>query len=62
MGEVGKNLTNIAMALISVSLITLLVGNAQGTATVVKSVTSGFGGLLGVVTLQNQYGNPLGGA
>ena len=59
MGEIGKNITNIAMALISVSLITLLVSQSKGTATVIKAATDGFGGLLGIVTMQNNFGNPL---
>lgn len=59
MGELGKNMTAIAMALVSVSLVALLVGHAQGTATVVKAVTGGFNGLLQTVTLQNQFGNGL---
>lgn len=54
-----KDLTAIAMALISVSVLTLLIGHPDSTATVVKSVTGGFGGLLKTVTLQNNFGNGL---
>lgn len=54
-----SDLTKIAMALISVSVLTLLVGHPQGAATVIGAATSGFGGLLNTVTLQNQYGNAL---
>lgn len=56
----GRDLTEIATALIGVALIALLIGNAGGTKTVIDSATSGFNGLLRTVTLQNGYSNAWG--
>ena len=55
----GRELTEIAALLIGVSVITLLVGHAQGTVSIINAGTSGFNGLLRTVTLQNGYSNPL---
>lgn len=49
----GKDLTEIAMALIGVATIALLVGHSKDTARVIEAGTSGFNGLLRTVTLQN---------
>lgn len=57
MGEMGKDITHIAFALIGVATIALIVSHAQDTVTVAKGVGGTFAGLLGVVTLQNQYSN-----
>ena len=57
----GRDLTEIAMALIGVSVIALLVGHSSDTVKVINSGTSGFAGLLRTVTLQNNYANPMGG-
>lgn len=56
----GRELTEIATALIGVALIALLVGHASGTKTIIDSATSGFNGLLRTVTLQNGYSNAWG--
>jgi len=55
MGEIGRNATSIAMALISVSMIALLIGHSKGTAEVAGSVLEGFNGLLKTVSLQNNF-------
>lgn len=57
----GRDLTEIASALIGVALIALLVGHSKDTVSIINAGTSGFGGLLRTVTLQNNYGNPFGG-
>lgn len=54
----GRDLTEIAGALIGVAIIGLLVTNASGTAKVVESVSSGFSGVLNTATFQgNKFGN-----
>lgn len=53
---IGKNLTQIAVALIGVALIALLVGHASQTAGLISAGTSGFNSLLQTVTLQNPFG------
>jgi len=57
----GRDLTEIAMALIGVSIIALLVGRSGDTVKVINAGTSGFAGLLRTVTLQNNYSNPMAG-
>jgi hypothetical protein len=58
MTGVGKDLTEIASLFIGIALIGMLVVHSSGTAEVVKSVGQSFGGVLGIATFQNQYGNP----
>lgn len=53
----ARNLTEIAAMLISVSILTLLVSQYQGTTEIIKTTGKTFAGLLSVVTLQNNYGN-----
>ena len=53
----GRDVTEIASALIGVALVALLVSNSKGAAEIINATTSGFGGLLRTVTLQNGYGN-----
>lgn len=55
---IGRNLTEIAGMLIGVALVALLVSQSQGTTAIIKATGQTFAGLLGVVTLQNNYGNP----
>jgi hypothetical protein len=55
----GRELTEIASLLIGVSVITLLVGHASGTVSIINAGTKGFNGLLKTVTLQNGFTNPL---
>jgi hypothetical protein len=55
--DFGADLTHIAIFLASISLVTLLLKNPQGTVQVINSVTSGYNGLLQTLTLQNNYGN-----
>lgn len=57
----GRDLTEIAGLLIGVALVALLVGRSSDTVKIIQAGTSGFGGLLKIVTLQNGYGNPLSG-
>jgi len=52
----GQGLLEIAMALIGVSIIALLVGNASKTTQVISQAGNTFGDLLRVVTLQNSGG------
>ncbi len=47
-----RDLTEIASLLIGVALVALLVSQSQGTARVIQAATTGFGNLLGIVTLQ----------
>lgn len=60
MGEMGKDLTHIAFALIGVATIALLVSHADETVKIAKGGAGAFAGLLGVVTLQNGYSNVFG--
>lgn len=53
----GHDLTQIALTLIGVATVALLVSHADGASKLVTSVGQTFGGLLGIVTLQNGYGN-----
>lgn len=53
----GRNLTEIALAFISVATIALIVSQYKGTTAVIESATTGFAGLLRTVTLQDGYGN-----
>lgn len=53
----GRDVTEIASALIGVALVALLVSNSKGASEIITSATSGFGGLLRTVTLQSGYGN-----
>lgn len=55
----GRDLTEIAGLLIGVALVALLVGHSSDTVKIISAGTSGFGGLLKIVTLQNGYSNPL---
>lgn len=57
MGEMGKDLTHIAFALIGVATIALLVSHSTQSVELIKGGAGSFAGLLGVVTLQNQYAN-----
>ena len=53
---IGKDLTQIAVALIGVALIALLVGHASQTAGLIGTGVSGFNSLLQTVTLQSSFG------
>jgi hypothetical protein len=57
----GRDLSEIAMALIGVATIALLVSRSGDTVKVINAGTSGFAGLLRTVTLQNGYNNPMAG-
>jgi hypothetical protein len=54
---IGRGLTEIAGMLIGVALIALLVGHSSGTVAIINAGGNQFANLLGVVTLQNSYGN-----
>ncbi len=59
MGEsFGRDVTEIASALIGVALVALLVSNASGATKIVEATGQTFGGLLQIVTLQNNFSNP----
>jgi hypothetical protein len=51
--SVSRDVTEIALALVGLSLAGLLISRSGDTATVVKSVSSGYGNLLAVATAQN---------
>jgi len=53
----GTDLTQIAFMLGGIALVALLVSHASGVGTIAKDVGSAYGGLLSIVTLQNNYGN-----
>lgn len=55
----GRDIFEIASLLIGVSVIALLVGHSKQTVEVAQGTASAFGGLLRIVTLQNNFGNPL---
>lgn len=57
----GRDLTEIASALIGVALVALIISRSSDTVKIIEAGTTGFGGLLRTVTLQNGYSNPLGG-
>lgn len=57
----GRDLTEIAAMFIGVALVALLVSRSSDTVKIINAGTSGFGGLLRTVTLQNGYGNVMGG-
>lgn len=52
----GAQLTEIAVLLIGVALVTLLVSQARGTTAIISAGTQGFGNLLRIVTLQGNSG------
>lgn len=55
----GRDLFELASLFIGVAVIALLVGHSKQTVEVASGVSSAFGGLLRLITLQNNYGNPL---
>lgn len=55
MPGLGRDLTEIASALISVALVALLVSHASGASTVIRAAGETFGGLLSTVELQNGF-------
>ena len=55
----GRDIFEIASALIGVAIIALLIGHSKQTVEVASGVSSAFGGLLKIVTLQNNFANPL---
>lgn len=56
-----RDLSEIAAAMISLALISMLVVNSQGTSTVVGAVSKGFSGVLATATFQqNPFGNGFG--
>lgn len=52
----GRQITEIAALLIGVALVALIIGQADKTATVIKSAGGTFNDLLRTVTLQSGYG------
>ncbi len=57
----GDKLTEIALALISVAVLTLLVTRAGGTIGIIGAGTAGFNNLLRTVTAQGNMGMSSGG-
>lgn len=55
--DFGRDITQIALFLGSVAVITLLVSRSQDTVNIVKAVGGTYNGLLQTLTLQNSYGN-----
>lgn len=60
MDGIGKDLTQIAFAFISVATIALLVGHSSDTVNIIKAGGSTFNGLLSTVMLQSNYNNAFG--
>jgi len=60
MQNFGRDVSEIAAALISVALVALLVSHASGASTIITSSANAFSGLLQTVTLQSGFQNPLG--
>lgn len=58
--QFGRDMTEIALAFISVGLVALLVSHSKGATNIIGAATKGFGGLLGIVTLQSNTGNVFG--
>lgn len=52
----ARDVTEIAFALIGVTLVALLVSHSSGASQVITSTAGAFGGLLKTVSLQSQYG------
>lgn len=52
-----KDLTHLAFAFIGVATLALLVGHADDSVKLIKGAGGTFAGLLGVVSLQNNYSN-----
>ncbi len=59
--EFGREVTHVALTLAGIALVALLVSHSEGAVNIVKGVGQTYGGLLSIVTLQNQYGNPFSG-
>jgi len=53
----GRDVTHIALTLAGIAMVALLVSHADGATKIIKQVGDTYGGLLGVVTLQNGFGN-----
>lgn len=60
MGDLGKDLTEIAALLIGVAFVALLLNRSGGTVDIIKAGTGGFNTLLQTVTLQNSFGGSVG--
>lgn len=56
--EFGREVTQVALTLAGIALVALLVSNSEGAVNIVKGVGQTYGGLLSIVTLQSNYGNP----
>lgn len=57
MTGIGHDVTQIALTLAGIALVALLVSNSKGAVDIIKATGQTYGGLLSIVTLQNQYGN-----
>lgn len=55
--EFGREVTQVALTLAGIALVALLVSHSEGAVNIVKGVGQTYGGLLSIVTLQNQFGN-----
>lgn len=53
----GAEITQVAMMLGGIALVALLVSHSKGAVDIIKATGQTYGGLLGVVTLQNNVGN-----
>ncbi len=56
--EFGREVTQVALTLAGIALVALLVSHSEGAVNIVKGVGQTYGGLLSIVTLQSNYGNP----
>lgn len=57
MQNLGRDVSEIAAMLIGVAFVALLINRASDSAMLIKTTAESFGSLLGIVTLQNGYGN-----
>jgi hypothetical protein len=57
----GKDVMTIALALAGISLWALVLSKSDAAVNIIKATGQTYGGLLGIVTLQSQYGNSFSG-
>lgn len=57
----GKEGYEIGMAFLGIAMVALLVSNSKGATAIIKQTGDTFSGMMRVVTLQNNYGNPMNG-
>lgn len=56
--EFGREVTQVALTLAGIALVALLVSHSEGAVNIIKGAGQTYGGLLSIVTLQSNFGNP----